>query len=107
MCVCVCVCVCVVPHVYRAPQQSSTLQGLLDDVEHVGRGLAEVVLLRDAPREVLKALGGGAARQGLITAIHSGVERHVRHTHTHRHVTHTHTHTCTHTHTHTMQRLST
>jgi len=58
-------------HVDGAAQQSSGLQGLLDDVEEVWRRPLEVKVLGDASGEVLEALRGGASRQGLIAAVDS------------------------------------
>lgn len=49
-------------HVDGAAQQRSGLQGLLDDLEKVGGGSLEVVVLSDAAGEILEALGGGTAR---------------------------------------------
>lgn len=58
-------------HVDGAAQQSSSLQGLLDDLEQVGGGSSEVKVLSDASGEIFKALGGGTARQRFIAAVHS------------------------------------
>ncbi len=45
-------------HIDGAAQQRSGLQGLLDDLEEVGRRFSEVVVLSDAAREIFKALSG-------------------------------------------------
>lgn len=58
-------------HIDRATQQGSSLQGPFDDGKQVGRRLTEVVVLGDASGEILKALSGGAARQGLVAAVDS------------------------------------
>ena len=58
------------PYVDGAAQQGAGLQGLLDDLEHVGRGVPEVKVLCDAAGEVLKALGGGPPGEGLIATTH-------------------------------------
>lgn len=56
-------------HIDGAAEEGAFLQSLLDDPEQVGRGLPELIPLRDAPREVLEALGGGAPRERFITAV--------------------------------------
>lgn len=56
-------------HVDGAAQQSSSLQGLLHDLEQVGRRLAQVVVLGDASGEVFEAFGGGAAGQRFVAAV--------------------------------------
>lgn len=56
-------------HVDGAAQQGSGLQGLLQDLEQVGRRLAQVVVLGDASGEVFEAFGGGAARQRFVAAV--------------------------------------
>ena len=56
-------------HVDGASQKSSSLEGLLHDLEEVGRRFAQVVVLSDAPGEVFEAFGGGAARQRFVAAV--------------------------------------
>lgn len=63
-------------HIDGATQQRSSFQRLLDDLEQVGRGLFEVVVLCDAAGEVLEALSGGPARQCLVAAVHSAHKEH-------------------------------
>lgn len=58
-------------HVDGAAQQRSSLQGLLDDLEQVGGGTLEVVVLSDATGEIFKSFSGGTARQCFIAAVHS------------------------------------
>lgn len=48
-------------YVDGAAKERAFLQSLLDDPEQVGRGLPQLIPLSDASREVLEALGGGAA----------------------------------------------
>ena len=77
-------------HVDGAAHERAPAQGLLDDVEEVGAGLEQLMDLCDASGEVLKALSGGAPREGLIAAIHPA---------------HTQTHARTHTHTHSLSSI--
>ncbi len=57
-------------HINGAAQQSSSLQGFLDDLKHVGRSFAQLVALSDASSEILETLTGGSSRQSFITAVH-------------------------------------
>lgn len=57
-------------HVNGAAQQGAPLQGLDDDLVEVAGCLAQLVPLGDAAREVLKALGSAAPRQGFVAAVH-------------------------------------
>ena len=67
-------------HMDGAGQQRARAEGLLDDLEQAGRRLLQVVILRDAAREVLKPLDRGPSSESLIGTIEPvGRERRVNH----------------------------
>ncbi len=58
-------------YIYGASQQSSRIQGLPDGLEHVGRGVFQLVNFCNPTGEILKTFCGGTSRQSFITSIHS------------------------------------
>ncbi len=71
------VCVLKGSYIYGASQQSSRIQGLPDDLEHVGRGVFQLVNFCNPTGEILKTFCGGTSRQSFITSIHSEWENSV------------------------------
>lgn len=64
------------PHIDGAAEQGAAFQRLEDDPVEVRGGLAEVVPLRHAAGEVLKALRGAATCECLVAAVHpAGLHR--------------------------------
>lgn len=55
-----------------AAQQGASFQCFVDDAVQVSGGAAELVHLRHAAREVLKAFSGASSRQGLVGSVQPG-----------------------------------